>query len=192
MYTPKKQKSQSKVIFLKILLLVPLGISTTVFSQNNRMGGSVVYNLHTKGLGLGIRGEIPINRISLLNGISIVPQLTYFPSYNPIHEFYLGSGVHLGVYSIERWSFYALTNISYNGWINNDDAEYREGKFSNLGIEAGLGVSRKVKKCLHPFFEFRYNFRWNEITMGLGLMYTLKCERRGAVPCSKIPPQPQF
>lgn len=163
-----------------------------LFSQQNRIGGSVVYNPHTKSLGFGLRAEIPIESINLLEGISIVPQLSYYPPFSPIHEFYLGSSVHLGVYSINRWSFYTLINLSYNGWINNDNNDYRQGKFSNLGVELGVGVSRKLMKCLYPFFECRYNFKWNEFNLGLGLMYTINCDRRGAVPCSKIPPLPDF
>ena len=178
---------------IKALLIITLSLyGTLLFSQQNRIGGSAVYNFHTRSIGAVFRMEFPINKIDLLEGISILPQVLYFPPFNPIHEFYLGSSIHLGLYSITRWSFYSLANISYNGWINHNDTLYREGKFSNPGIELGVGVSRKVKKCLYPFLELRYNIRWSEFTFGLGLMYTLKCDRRGAVPCPKIPPQPHF
>ncbi len=193
MYTCNKIQTQLKKIHHLILILsFILCVSIPSNAQQNLAGGSLVYNLHTRSLGLGVRAEIPLEKVDLLEGISIVPQLTYYPPFNPVHEFYLGSSVHLGVYSIDRWLFYTLANVSYNGWINNDDTQYREGKFSNLGIEAGIGVSAEIKKCFHPFFECRYNFKWNDLSLGLGLLYTLKCERRGMVPCSKIPPQPQF
>ena len=186
---PTLEKNTFRIFIISFLVLNAYSIS---FSQQNMVGGSLVYNLHTKSLGLGLRAEFPIEKVDLLEGLSVVPQLTYYPPFNRIHEFYLGSSIHLGVYSIDRWLFYTLVNVSYNGWINNDDTRYREGNFSNLGVEIGIGISAKVKKCLHPFFEFRYNFKWNDPTLGLGLLYTLKCDRRGMVPCSKIPPQPEF
>jgi hypothetical protein len=165
---------------------------TNGFSQNNKIGGSAIYNVHTNSLGLGFRADIPLKSIDLLEGIGVVPQLAYYPSFDPITEFYLGLGANLGIYRLNNWKFYTLAELSYNGWINNDDVEYREGNFSNLGVEVGIGASVKVKKCWYPFFECRYNVWWNEIAVQLGILYTLKCERRGAVPCSKIPPQPQF
>ena len=183
---------QKKVLRIFLVSFLILNTYTTSFPQQNMAGGSLVYNLHTRSLGLGLRAEFPIEKADFLEGISLVPQLTYYPPFNRIHEFYLGTSVHLGVYRIDRWKFYTLANVSYNGWINNDSTQYREGNFSNLGIEVGIGVSATVKKCLHPFFEFRYNFKWNDPTLSLGILYTLKCERRGMVPCSKIPPQPIF
>ena len=174
------------------IALITLAISFDVFSQDNRIGGSFLYYLHTNSLGLGVRAEFPIESINILEGLSLVPQLAYYPPFNPITEFYIGSGLQLGVYNINNWLFYTLANFSYNGWINNEDNDYREGQFSNIGIELGIGASVKVKKCWHPFLECRYNIRWSEVNLQLGILYTLKCERRGAVPCSKIPPQPQF
>ena len=175
-----------------VIVLFCFGFSPGIFSQNNKIGGSVICNFQTKSLGLGLRAEFPVKSINFLEGISLVPQLAYYPPFDPVTEFYLGLGANLGVYRINNWLFYGLTELSYNGWINHEDTEYREGQFSNLGIEGGIGVSVKVKKCLYPFLECRYNAWWSEVFLQLGILYTLKCERRGAVPCSKIPPQPQF
>jgi len=156
------------------------------------IGGSAILNLNTKSFGIGIRAKIPIEQIDFLEGISIVPQVSYFPGFNAVHEFYAGAGIQLDAYKTDRWTFYGLANLSYNGWINHEDTEYREGNFSNAGIEPGLGVSARIFSCLRPFFEFRYNIWWSEFNIGLGLLYTLNCDRRGAVPCPKIPPVPQF
>lgn len=184
--------SLSLTVFFLIVLC-----NSDVFAQrrnlpHNRVGGAAIYNFQTHSLGLDARAEFPIHRIDLLEGISVVPQLTYYPWFNRVHEFYLGASVHLNMYAIEQWTFYTLLNVSYNGFINYENNEEREGNFSNLGLDPGVGVSRKVLKCMHPFFEFRYNVRWNELNARLGLMYDLNCDRRGAVPCSKIPPQPTF
>ena len=167
-------------------------ISLSLSAQQNRFGGSAIYNLSTRSLGFGLRTEIPIKQIDLLEGISVVPQVSYYPGFNPVSELYIGSSVHLNAYAYDRWMFYGLLNLSYYGWINNDDTEYRQGDFSNLGVDLGVGLSRKVRKCWYPFFEFRFNARWAEFNARLGIMHAIKCDRRGAVPCSKIPPQPTF
>jgi len=180
-------KPEKTCLLIAVIFAFPL-----ISAQQNMIGGSAAYNLHTKSFGLGIRGKIPLRQIDFLEGISIVPQVSYFPGFNPVHEFYAGAGVQLDAYKIERWTFYGLTNFSYNGWMNHEDTEYRNGNFSNVGLEAGIGVSRKLFSCLHPFFEFRYNVRWSEFNLGLGMLYTIKCDRRGAVKCPKIPPPPQF
>ncbi|MBN1599347.1 MAG: hypothetical protein JW894_13720 [Bacteroidales bacterium] len=161
-------------------------------SQQNRIGGSLLYNFSNKGFGLGLRAEFPVKQINLLEGISVVPQVAYYPSFNTIHEFYIGSSVNLNAYVYGRWTFYGLLNISYNGWINNENTEYRTGNFSNFELDLGLGVNRKLFKCLYPFLELRYSFIWNDPVLHLGMMYTLHCDRRGMVKCSKIPPQPEF
>lgn len=160
------------------------------YSQEYRVGGSVIYNLKTNGLGFGIRGEFPIKSIDLLEGFSVVPQVTYFPGYNDISEFFLGSSLHLGVYKLERWIFYGLANVSYNGWINHEESNDSDAKFSNLSLDGGVGVT--MNTCWRPFLEFRLDAIGFEPSIHLGLLYTFNCDRRGMVPCSKIPAQPQF
>jgi len=163
---------------------------TLAYSQQNGAGGAIIYNFQTKGIGLDLRADIPLKNIDFLDGISIVPQLSYFPPIGKIHEFYLGSSVHLGVYTLNKWKFYALGNISYNGWINYENSAKKNAKFSNVGLEGGIGVTSN--KCLRPFMEFRYNVKWREANLRLGFIYTIKCEKRGEVPCPKIPPPPKF
>ncbi|MBN1950743.1 MAG: hypothetical protein JW801_06040 [Bacteroidales bacterium] len=161
--------------------------------ENNKIGGGIDFNLIRLGLGLDIRAEFPIKQIDLLEGLSIVPKLSYYPWFNRVHELYLGSDVHLGVYNYESWKFYGLVNLSYNGFINYENNLYREDKgFSNFGMDIGGGVKTKLGKCLHPYLELRLNLVFIEPHISLGMLYDLNCDRRGAVPCSKIPPQPSF
>jgi hypothetical protein len=175
----------------KILISVLIySMSMNVFSQKIGAGGSAIYNFQTNSFGIDLRTEIPLKKPVFLDGFSIVPQIAYYPWFNKITEFYVGSSVHLGVYTINKWAFYTLVNISYNGWINYKSSEMKDAKFSNLGVEGGIGVT--TKKCLRPFIEFRYNIKWKEANLRLGLQYTIKCEKRGQVPCSKIPPPPKF
>ncbi len=180
-----------KYIKIKTAVLVLLlSASSFVFSQEYRLGGSAIYNFATNGFGFGLRAEFPLQNVDLLEGVSIVPQASYFPGYNRISEFYVGSGVHLGVYKLQKWIFYALINASYKGWINYDESGDEDAKFSNLAIEGGIGVTRHT--CVRPFFEFRINAIGVEPNLRIGLLYTIHCDIKGAVPCPKIPAQPTF
>jgi hypothetical protein len=170
--------------------LVLLLVCSSVYSQQNGVGGSLIYNFQTKGVGLDARYEIPLTQVKILEGLSVVPQIGYFPWFNKVSEFYMGSSIHLGVYNYNKWAFYALANLSYNGWINYKDSPMADAKFSNLGLEGGIGITRNT--CLRPFAEIRYNVKWREATLRIGFMYTIDCEKRGQVPCSKIPKQPEF
>jgi hypothetical protein len=179
-------------IKITVFLLV-FSFNSHLYSQvkNQCVGGSAIYNFQTNSLGLDLRAEFSLKKIHFLDGIKLVPQLSYFFWFDKVTEFYLGSSVHLGVYTINnKWALYTLVNLSYNGWINYSSSNMENAKFSNLGLEGGIGVTTKA--CLRPFAELRYNVKWREANIRVGLIYTIRCEKRGAVPCSKIPPPPQF
>jgi hypothetical protein len=180
-------KLHLKISVLFILLNIAVNAATP---PQKGVGGSLIYNFQAKSIGLGLRAEFPLKSIDFLDGLSLVPQFSYFPWFNEVSEFYIGSSVHLGVYTLNKWRFYGLVNLSYNGWINYDDSGARNARFSNPCIEAGAGVT--MKRCLRPFLEIRYNAWWREANIQLGIIYTIKCERRGSLPCPKIPPLPQF
>lgn len=172
-----------------VLFLLILSHFLSVNAQEFRLGGSAIYNFRTHGFGLGIRGEFPVERIEWLEGLSIVPQLAFFPSFNRVTDFYIGSSVHLGVYKHRKWIFYGLINASFRAWDLNDDSDGAE-EYSNVAVEAGIGVTRHT--CLRPFLELRLNAIGIEPNLRIGVLYTFNCDIKGAVPCSKIPPQPVF
>lgn len=180
------RQSRFQIILISSLFVAAIQLH----SQEYQVGGSAIYNLKNKGFGFGIRAEFPIQRIDLLEGFSVVPQASYFPSYNEVSEFALGSSLHLGVYAIDKWVFYGLANISYKGWINHEDSSDPDAKFSNLILDGGVGVTRNT--CWRPFLELRLNAIGFEPTIWLGVLYTINCNRRGMVPCSKTPELPVF
>lgn len=173
-----------------LLPLLSLLFLTDIKAQKIPAGGSLIYNLQTRGFGVGARAEFQIKQVDLLEGIYLVPQVAYFPGFNTIHEFYAGSSLHLGVYATKMFRVYALTNLSYNGWINYDESAASNAKFSNLQFDLGAGISGT--KCWRPFFEYRYNLKWKEASLHLGLLYVFNCNQRGMVPCSDIPDAPKF
>lgn len=184
---------QLRLLVIPLLLLLTLSsFSQRRYAEHKKVGGGIDFNLARRGVGLDVRAEFPLQNIDLLEGLSIVPKLSYYPWFLRIHEFYIGSDVHLGVYSYDAWKFYALVNLSYNGFINHENNIYRDQDFSNFGMDIGGGVKTKLGKCLHPYLELRLNLVFFEPHLSFGVLYDLECDRRGAVPCSKIPLQPSF
>jgi hypothetical protein len=161
---------KSKVWRISVITLFLL-LSFKLYSQKFGMGLSVMYNFQTESFGTSIRGEF------IRNQISIVPQITYYPSFNKITELYLGASLHVNVVSYGNLTMYAIANGSYNGWINYENSVMDNAKFSNWGAEAGIGI--KKGKCLRPFMELRYNVKWKEANLRLGLMYFFNCSKKG-------------
>ena len=151
---------------VKILVFSVLSLMTGLLqAQNNRgLGGELAYNFQTSGLGVGVRYEIEYYRFT------IVPQVVYYPGFNDIHEFHLGVSGHLNVWRNELLRVYALGNLSYNGWFNYEDNPIVGDSFSNWGAELGVGATTSYWK-LAPFIEYRYNVKWYETNLRVGLMY---------------------
>lgn len=172
-----------------LLLLTTIAFSQ-LEAQQSSIGGGAIYNFQTKSFGLDVRAEYPIEQFNILNGIIISPQLAYYPWFNNVHEFYLGASAHVGIYSYKNWTLYGLTNVSYNGWINHSESGAENAKFSNIGFDLGAGITNN--SCIRPFIEYRYNFKWREANLRLGVIYTINCNKRGMVPCPKIPDSPKL
>lgn len=150
----------------------------------------MVYNFKVEELGLEGRAEFPLHNLKLLEGLSIVPQLSYFPTSYAASEIDIGTSAHLGIYKLNKWVFYGLVNASYRVWLNVHEADAENSPYRDLAVEMGTGITRKT--CIRPFLELRLNLIGIEPNVRLGLLYTINCDRRGMVPCSKIPPEPQF
>lgn len=180
-------QTNQKFLLTILICCVVAGANAQTYS----IGGGLIFNMANGGLGLDVRTEHPVERIDLLNGIALSPQLAFFPALgNEREEFYLGISGHLNLYQQKKWIFYSLVNISYRGWMNYQDSDDTDAHFSEMAAEVGLGVTRYA--CLRPFAELRLNVIGMEPNIRAGVLYTIRCDVRGAVPCSRIPPQPQF
>lgn len=161
-------KSKSKIWIISIISFL---LTVNVYSQKFGLGLSAIYNFQTESFAPGIRAEI------IKGQVSIVPQISYYPSFNKISEFYAGASLHLNVISYGDITMYAIANGSYNGWINYEGSAKKNAKFSNWGAEVGAGI--KKGKCIRPFIELRYNFKWKEANLGIGVMYFFNCSKKG-------------
>jgi hypothetical protein len=153
----------STIIKISIIFITQF-FSLSLFSQEVLVGGGGIYNFETEGIGFGARAEYAFDRYS------IVPQFNYFPGYNKIHEYYLGVSAHYNLINASTWKLYAIGNLGYNRWIENEDTETnREGNKSNYAMEFGAGAA--TNGILNPFIEYRYNIKWQDSMLHVGLMY---------------------
>lgn len=156
-----------------IILLYTLFLTTTtnLYSQNFGLGAEAIYNFQTRSFGAGLRGEF------IKNGISIVPQISYYPAFNKVSEFFVGASLHVNIMSYGTYMLYAILHASYNGWLNYKSSPMENAKFSNWDLEGGLGI--RTSKCIRPFVEFRYNVKWRETNIRLGVLYLFNCKDKG-------------
>lgn len=155
-----------KQFLLSILLSLPL----LAASQNIGAGADVMYNFQTESFGAGARVSFFPNK-----RLSIVPQLTYyFPfSFNKINELNAGLALEYKFIYRERFHIYALAHGAYNRWINYAESPMKGAKPNNLNLEGGFGIS--TNSCLRPFLEYRYNVRFFETHLRLGVLYIFGC-----------------
>lgn len=154
-----------KLIVISFISLLPF----IGYTQNFGLGVSAMYNFQTESVGFGLRGNIYPNKT-----ISYVPQISYYPGIGPISELTIGCGVEYKFYKIRSFTFYSLAHAGYNRWMNPNPTVMENAKPNNWNLEAGLGVT--TNKCLRPFLEYRYNIKFMETHLQLGLLYIFGCK----------------
>lgn len=154
-------------------LLVILTFSQILPAQKKSVGLEGIYNFQTSSIGFGGRFEIP------LRYFSVVPQVSYFPAFNKVSEFYAGASLHANVIKMKKWTSYGIIHGGFNGWLNYSSSPMKDAKFANWDAEAGLGL--KTNGCIFPFVEGRYNFKWREATVHVGLAYTFGCKSKKGI-----------
>lgn len=175
----------------RFLFLLFLFLLIGVYGKAREIGygGGLIYNIPVGGIGLDARMSVPLNYygVDLLEGIWVVPQLSFFPIGNRM-DFNVGTSIHLGVYALNKHLFYGLTNVSYSMWLDYDKSVNENAQFSNLYWDLGVGWTRST--CFRPFVELRFDVARAEPSLHAGYVYTLNCKNYGQVPCSKPPKDP--
>ncbi len=151
--------------FLIIFLIFIISISKAQFG----LGVSGIYNFQTESFGVGGRIEIPFGA-----KVSLVPQLNYYPSFNKINEYYAGAAIHYYAFNIKKFRFYLLAHGGYNAWVNYQTSHMEDASYSNWNFEGGIGLT--TSSCLRPFIEYRYNTKWYETALHVGLLYFFGCK----------------
>ncbi len=156
------------MMYRTLILLMFISISFLLNAQNFGIGASAMYNFQTESFGYVFRGEFPIGKFS------VVPQFAYYPAFNKINEYYIGVGFNHNLFNFNRWILYAIIHPGYNRWINYATSAMDKAKLSNYNLEGGLGL--RVGNCLKPFLEYRYNIKWKETNLQVGVVYFFGCK----------------
>ncbi len=101
---------------------------------------------------------------------AVVPQIQYYPSFNRFHDLYLGTSIHFNFTPSYRWGLYLLGHGSYHNWLNYEQSNNYKAKEHNWNLEPGLGIMKNYG-CVRPYAEARYNIKWNEGNLRIGLAF---------------------
>jgi hypothetical protein len=162
---------KTKTLILTLIILQSFAIRS--YADGIGIGLSAIYNPQTESFGADFRINFkPSKRLR------IVPQVAYYPAFNKITEYYLGASVELRLIPIKTYHIYGLIHGAFNGWINYSEVLMKDAQYNNWNFEAGAGIVRS-KGCWRPFLEYRYNVKWYETNLRLGILYVFGCNKKG-------------
>lgn len=158
----------------KILLILLITLSPFITkAQNFGVGGSVMYNFQSEGLGLGARVSIFPN-----NRLSFVPQFSYYNIFlGTVKEMTFGLGIEYKLFYARTLTYYIMAHGGYNHWMNPESSALENAQTANWNAEGGVGIT--TNRCLRPFLEYRYNVKFMETHLRLGLLYIFGCSGGG-------------
>ncbi len=156
-----------KTLFLVLLIYLFPHLTK---SQNIGAGASVLYNIQSESLGVGARVNFFPN-----NTISYVPQFSYYSLFiGSISEWTVGLSVEAKVIRGNTINWYLLAHGGYNNWSNAGASGLEGASSTNWNLEGGAGIT--TNRCLRPFLEYRYNIKFQETHLRLGLLYIFGCK----------------
>jgi len=129
------------------------------------LGFAGIYNFTAQTFGADVRAHLILS-----NRFTVAPQLQYYPTINRFHDFYAGASLHYNFTPSYAWGVYALAHASYHDWINFAESTNPKAQQNNWNAEPGLGIIRNYG-CVRPFAEARYNVKWNEGNLRVGLTF---------------------
>jgi len=153
-----------KFKLLFIIILLPI----FYFSQNIGVGVSTMYNFQTESFGFGGRVNLFPNKT-----ISYAPQISYYPGFGKISEYLIGLAIEYKVRRGNKLNYYVLLHGAYNQWLNAGSSGMEGAQAVNWDLEGGVGISGN--RCLRPFIEYRYNIKFQETHLRIGLLYIFGC-----------------
>lgn len=147
------------------ILVIFLFICRIGISQGNwALGAGGIYNFQSNGIAAELRAFIPVTE-----RIAVSPQIHYFFPFNDIHEYYAGLALQYSLFPNRIWTIYPLAAAYYNRWQNSDDFTGSVAKPNNISEKVGIGIMKNTG-CLRPYVEQRYDFKWKEFNLHLGVL----------------------
>lgn len=141
-------------------------------AQNIGVGADAMYNFQTESVGVGARVNFFPNK-----RLSIVPQFSYYFPFNKVNEYYAGLALEYKFIKRDKFNLYAVAQGAYNSWLNYESSVMEGAQQNNWNLEGGIGISNNW--CLRPFMEYRYNLKFQETHLRLGLLYIFGCKGGG-------------
>lgn len=172
-YSSSNSKPDLMNQLLKSLLavaLLVLSYSSAKAQYELQLGLSASYNYQTSGIGIGTRVGIPISYRFIAT-----PMVNYYPSFNQVHEVYLGGQIEYKVLPGRFFRPYLAVAGFYDLWLNSEDFENDYSSSSNIIPTASIGV-RIGNKCFVPFVEQSYNPVWQEGITTVGVFWRYGCK----------------
>ena len=144
-------------------------VSSVSFSQKTPISLGVAggYNFQTQGLGYDIRATKPLSE-----QIRATLRYSGFPSFNIIKEKYLGLDLEYIFHEGLKIDYYGFLGMNYDNWQNASDFKSNIAKKNNFVLEGGIGAEIKYQR-FRPFAEWRYDTKWKEGTLFVGLKFGL-------------------
>ncbi len=133
-------------------------------------GASAIYNFQSESFGAGLRGSFFTDK-----PLSITPQFSYFFPFNKVHEFTLGLGLEYKFLHGRYLNYYGILHGGYNRWMSYERSTLEHAKPNNWNLEGGIGVA--MTRCIRPFAEYRYNLKFQETHLSLGVLFLFECWR---------------
>jgi len=156
-------KSILIIFFGQCIFALPLAAQRKTEKEKPLFGFGAIYNFQTQGVALDLRAKIPVYKNTY-----VVPRFSYFPGLNNIHELYFGADANYHLYRYKNIIPYVHVGGFYDRWINYDDFVSKRAQLNNFVFEGGAGVVFDFN-CLNPFLEYRYDTKWLEGSLELGL-----------------------
>lgn len=149
---------------------------------------SNVFGQRTSYFGMGSNYNVPLSEPGielrmehfLRTNFTLVPQMSYFPGVNNIHELFLGGNINYFPFekankSIRSYRYkfkpYVYFGAAYNNWINANPLTVSNLKTHNIIPQAGVGLNFGGY-VFRGFSEFNYNVLANEGVVKLGVLFS--------------------
>ena len=153
-----------------LLILITLFLFFSSYSQKIGVGGSAMWNFQSESLGVGARVNFFPN-----NTISYVPQFSYYSLFiGSISEWTLGLSIEAKIIRGNTFNWYLMAHGGYNNWSNAGSSALEGASSTNWNLEGGAGIT--TNWCLRPFLEYRYNVKFQETHLRLGVLYIFGCQ----------------
>jgi hypothetical protein len=159
-----KRKTSIAILFL-VILSVSANAQRRKVSKPWGYGAGVIYNFQAESFGAEVRMRIPVT-----GKLYAVPEVSYYPSFNRYHDLFAGGALQYDLFAIRSYNFYPLAGAYYHNWLNVDEYAPGQRKKHNLSPQAGVGLVRN-RGCWRPFIEDRYDFKWKEDHLRIGIYY---------------------